>query len=460
MNDATTTTTSNALRQGFKARMSSIRWNPRGKVTDVVGTIVEASLPASQLGSLVEIAVDGPQQRVLAEVVSFRKEHVILLPYTDVTGIRPGALVTPQSMLDKIPVGNFLLGQVVDPFINSLTGNKNLVPEKCDFSSIDMPAPNPMERSRITRSLGLGIRALDGLLTFGDGQRMGIMAGAGVGKSVLLGMIARDTDADVNVIGLIGERGREVREFLERDLGPEGLKKSVVVAVTGDQSPLMKVRAAKVVTSIAEHFSRCGKRVLIMMDSLTRVAMAQREIGLAIGEAPTTKGYTPSVFALLPRLLERSGPQMPGRGNISALYSVLAEGDDLNDPIADSARSILDGQINLTRALAAKGHYPAIDVTTSISRVMSDIATQEHLRLANRMKSLLGTYNENFDLVQIGAYQPGANPKLDEALAMMPLLERYLMQSTSDRSTIDSAVLGLRQIFAARDMAQKQQAAS
>jgi flagellum-specific ATP synthase len=445
---STNSITANRLdRQELAGRIRRINWNPRGKVIDVIGNVVEAAMPQSQLGSLVEISVPGQQDGVLAEVVGFREDRVLLLPYTQINGIRPGSVISRQRVLDQIPVGDFLLGKIVDPFMNSLLDQETIVPPGSDLVAIDAPAPNPMLRTRISRPLGLGIRAIDGLLTFGDGQRVGIMAGSGVGKSVLLGMIARDTDADINVIGLIGERGREVKEFLERDLGKEGLARSVVVVVTSDQSPLMKIRGAKVVTSIAEYFSRRGKRVLVMMDSLTRVAMAQREIGLSIGEPPTTKGYTPSVFSLLPRLLERTGPQLPRHGNISALYTVLVEGDDFNDPIVDSARSILDGQINLTRALAAKGHYPAIDITTSISRVMSDIVAPEHAKLANRVKSLIGTYNENFDLVQIGAYQPGANPKLDEAMVLMPAIERFTAQDVHDRSNLLTATNGLKSLF-------------
>jgi flagellum-specific ATP synthase len=439
--------TSELNRNEIASRIRRINWNPRGKVTDVIGNLVEAAMPQSQLGSLVEISVSSQQEGVLAEVVGFRENRVLLLPYTQINGIRPGSIVSRQKVLDRIPVGDFLLGRIVDPFMTAIAGATIEIPKNSELVAIDAPSPNPMARTRITKPLGLGVRAIDSLLTFGDGQRVGIMAGSGVGKSVLLGMIARDTDADINVIALIGERGREVKEFLERDLGTEGLARSIVVVVTSDQSPLMKIRGAKAATAIAEHFSRQGKRVLLMMDSLTRVAQAQREIGLSVGEPPTTKGYTPSVFSLLPRLLERTGPQLPGQGNISALYTVLVEGDDFNEPIVDAARSILDGQVNLTRALAAKGHYPAIDVTTSISRVMTDIVPPEQWKLANRMKGLIGTYNESIDLIQIGAYQSGTNPKLDEAIAMMPLIERFTAQDVHDRSNILTAVNGLKALF-------------
>jgi flagellum-specific ATP synthase len=288
---------------------------------------------------------------------------------------------------------------------------------------------------------------MDALLTFGEGQRLGISAGSGVGKSVLMGMIAKDSEADVNVIALIGERGREVREFIERDLGPEGLKRSVVVIVTGDQSPLMRIRGAKLAQTIAEYFSAQGKRVMLMVDSLTRVAMAQREIGNAVGEPPTTKGYTPSVFSLLPKLLERAGPQPRGHGPISGLYTVLVDGDDFNDPIADAVRSILDGHINLTRDLAMKGHFPAIDITSSASRVMTDIVSQGHWQQANYFRELLGIYNSNLDMIQIGAYHPGTNPKLDEALRIMPLMEAFLKQGIHESTRMDDAITGLRRVL-------------
>jgi len=346
-------------------------------------------------------------------------------------------------MFDRVRVGSHLLGRIVDPMLEPLSGNE--LSEALDTAElpIDRDAPNPMARKRIEHTLGLGIRVMDGLLTFGEGQRVGIMAGSGVGKSVMMGMIAKGSSADINVIALIGERGREVREFLERDLGPEGLARSVVVVVTSDQSPLMKVRGAKVATSIAEYFSGKGKRVLLMMDSLTRVAMAQREIGAAIQEPPTTKGYPPSTFALLPRLLERCGPQTHGNGSISGLYTVLVDGDDFNDPIPDAARSILDGHVNLSRKLAAKGHFPAIEVTTSASRVMYDIVSKEHWQMASRIRSLLGVWQENLDYIQIGSYQPGSNPLLDQAIQLMPAIERYLKQDVHERTTTEDALRGL-----------------
>ncbi len=442
-------------RSNLKQAFSHINWNPSGKVTDVVGTVVEANLPGSRLGTIVNIVVKG-QDDVLAEVVGFRDDKALLLPYSTLNGISPGCAVTGKRTLDRITVGDHLLGRVVDPMMNSMLGELH-VPPNSMVVPIDRDAPNPLLRGRVENKLSLGIRAMDGLLTFGEGQRIGIMAGSGVGKSVLMGMIARGSSADVNVIGLIGERGREVREFIERDLGPEGLKRSVVVCSTSDQSPLMRIRAAKAVTAVAEAFSAQGKRVLLMMDSLTRVAMAQREIGLAVGEPPTTKGYPPSVFSLLPRLLERCGPQLAGRGSISGLYTVLVDGDDFNDPIPDAVRAILDGHINLSRSLAAKSHFPAIDVSSSISRVMHDIVNDEHKQLASTIRLLLGVYQENYDYIQIGSYQPGTNPTLDAAIGMMPAIETFLKQDVNERSTMDKALEGLRMLFRNRAQVDQQQ---
>ncbi len=432
------------LRQSF----GFINWNPSGKVTDVVGTVVEAHLPTSRLGTIVTISVKG-QDDVLAEVVGFRDDKALLLPYGNLSGISPGCAVSGRRTEDRITVGDHLLGRVVDPMMNLMIGD---VPEPIRpvVVPVERDAPNPLLRGRVERKLSLGIRAMDSLLTFGEGQRVGIMAGSGVGKSVLMGMIARGSSADVNVIGLIGERGREVREFIERDLGPEGLKRSVVVVSTSDQSPLMRIRAAKAVTAVAEAFSAQGKRVLLMMDSLTRVAMAQREIGLAIGEPPTTKGYPPSVFSLLPRLLERCGPQVAGKGSISGLYTVLVDGDDFNDPIPDAVRAILDGHVNLSRSLAAKSHFPAIEVSTSISRVMHDVVDPEHWQLASTLRMLMGVYQENYDYIQIGSYQHGTNPTLDAAIKLMPAIETFLKQGINEKSTMEKAMEGMKKIFAGK----------
>jgi len=438
-----------ALRKSFER----VEWHASGKVTDVIGNVIEAHLPRTSVGTVVSIGVKG-QPDVLCEVIGFRDEYkVILLPYGSVSGISPGCPVTGRTTHASIPVGDFLLGRVIDPMMNGLDGPLD-IPEKAALFPLDREAPNPMRRARIEHHMGLGIRAIDGLLTFGEGQRLGIMAGAGVGKSVLMGMIARNTEADVNVIGLIGERGREVREFIERDLGPEGLKRSVVVVTTGDQSPLLRVRAAKAVTTIAEAFSASGRKVLLFMDSLTRVAMAQREIGQARDETPTTKGYTTSVFSLLPSLLERCGPQADGSGSISGLYTVLVDGDDFNDPIPDAARSILDGHIQLSRSLANKGHFPAIDISGSISRVMNDIISEDHRQAAQMLRALLGAYQENLDYIQIGAYQQGTNPTLDAALSMMPSIEKFLKQGIVENSHFEQTLRQLNQIFTGKDSAQ------
>jgi len=431
-------------RSTIKNKISHISWPSHGRVCEIVGTIVEATLPNSKLGHIVEIAALNSSTVVLAEVVGFREDRALLIPFSSLNGIGSGSLVSRQREGDFVDIDDSMLGKIFDPFLNCLSDTSFKIGQNPTRTPIENNPPNPMERERISKPLSLGVRAIDGLLTFGDGQRLGIMAGSGVGKSVLLGMMAKGSEADINVIGLIGERGREVREFLEKDLGEEGLKKSIVISVTSDQSPLMKIRAAKVIHSIAEYFSAKGNRVLLMMDSLTRVAMAQREIGLAIGEPPSTKGYTPSVFSILPKILERSGPQKKDHGPISALYTVLVDGDDFNDPIADAARSILDGQINLTRRLASKGHFPAIDIGSSISRCMPDIIPTAHRMLATKFKSYMGSYEENFDLIQIGAYQPGANRVLDKALKIMPAIERYLTQDLNEQSTFTEAQQGLQ----------------
>lgn len=427
-------------RDQFRTPLSSIPWKIHGRVIEVIGTVVEAHAPDCVVGSLAEIYPRDGSASIMAEVVGIRGDRVRMLPLSTLGGVSPGCSVSVIGVADSLPFHDSLLGRVVDPFLKPLDGDALEIDPNAERRPLDCAAPNPLGRNRISKTLSMGVRSIDSALTVGEGQRIGIMAGSGVGKSVLMGMIARGSSADINVIGLIGERGREVREFLERDLGKEALARSVVVVVTGDQSPLMRVRGAKVTTAIAEYFSAQGKSVLLMMDSLTRVAMAQREIGLATGEPPTTKGYTPSVFALLPRLLERTGPQLKNQGNITALYTVLVDSDDFNDPIADAARSILDGHINLSRALAAKGHFPAIEITTSTSRVMHDIVAKDHWQMAQHLRMLLGTYQENFDLIQIGAYQPGSNPTLDEAVSRMPMIDRFLKQDISEQSSLEQVL--------------------
>ncbi|MBP6218416.1 MAG: FliI/YscN family ATPase [Oligoflexales bacterium] len=426
---------------------------PEGQVCEVIGQIIEASLPRCQLSTILEIEVLGQEKPVLAQVVGFRSDRALLFPFSEIHGITPGARVSSPKMHDRIPVGPFLLGKVIDPFLQELTLgplNALAVPKNALLMPVENEAPNPMSRAMISTTLPLGIKAIDGLLTFCEGQRMGIMAGSGVGKSVLLGMIAKGSAADINVIALIGERGREVREFLEKELGAEGLKKSVVVVVTSDQSPLLRLRGAKVATAIAEYFSMCGKKVLLMMDSLTRVAQAQREIGLAVGEPPTSKGYPPSVFSLLPKLLERCGPQESGKGSISGLYTVLVDGDDFNDPIPDCARAILDGHLNLSRSLAAKGHFPAIEVPTSTSRVMSNVVNPKHLELASHIKALIGVYQENIDYILMGSYQKGTHPLLDEAILKMAKIEKFLKQTMKEQSSFDNTINDLVRIYTDR----------
>ncbi len=431
----------------LRASFQTIPWSYRGRVTDVVGNLIEATLPNSHIGSIVSIKAPDRRESILAEVVGFRKEKVLLLPYSHLQGVSPGSSIEMVKSFSEVPLGDHLLGRIIDPFMQTLDTNESMIREGLPSYNIDRDAPNPIERMRIEKALGLGVRAMDALLTFGEGQRIGIMAGSGVGKSVLMGMISKKSEADVNVIALIGERGREVREFIERDLGEEGLARSVLVVVTGEQSPLMRIRGAKLATTIAEYFSATGRSVMLMIDSLTRVAMAQREIGNAVGEPPTTKGYTPSVFSLLPKLLERAGPQKQGYGPISGLYTVLVDGDDFNDPVADAVRSILDGHIVLTRELAVKGHFPAIDIGASASRVMSDIVPQQQWQQANYFRELLGTYNAALDMIQIGAYQPGTNIKLDEAISLMPLMEAFLKQGKFEASTIEESIVGLRKVL-------------
>ena len=444
---------SSRLLNSFKA----LPWRSQGRVKKIKGNLVEATLEGGQLGTICEIEISHDAKKVLAEVVGFKDDEcVLLLPYNNLEGCAPGSSVSVVKNFTEIKVGEHLLGKVISPFMESLNDDAILAQADLESVPLDKKAPNPMTRQRIKTPLSLGVRAIDSLLTVGEGQRVGIMAGSGVGKSVLLGMMARNSSADINVIGLIGERGREVREFIEKDLGPEGLKRSVIVAVTSDQSPLMKIRGAKVATAISEYFSSKGKSVLLMVDSITRVAMAQREIGSSVGEPPTTKGYTPSVFSLLPSLLERSGPQKVGSGSISGLYTVLVDGDDFNDPIADAVRSILDGHINLSRDLAARHHFPAIEVSTSASRVMHDIAHKDHLKLAEQLKNLIGTYQQNYDLIQIGAYQEGRNQVLDRAIKLMPKIQEFLKQGINEKSDLNQAVGQMLMLLQSQDIGQQE----
>jgi len=415
-----------------------------GKVKRVVGLIIESEGPNVHLGEKCLIQPKFSQELIQAEVVGFKDNTVLLMPLGEMNGIGPGCkvLATGQSLMVK--VGDQLLGQVLDGLGNPISDFE--ADERLDEYPVDNTPPNPLTRKRITEPLSLGIRSLDGLLTCGKGQRLGIFAGSGVGKSTTLGMIARNTDADINVIALIGERGRELRDFIERDLGAEGLKKSVVVVATSDQPALVRLKGALVATTIAEYFRDQGRDVMLMMDSVTRFAMAQREVGLAVGEPPATRGYTPSVFAILPKLMERAGTNE--KGTITGLYTVLVEGDDMNEPIADAVRGILDGHIILSRRLAAKNHYPAVDILESTSRVMGEIVSDEHKEAANKLRSVLATYEEAKDLVTIGAYEAGSDPKLDYALDKLDEVNRFLRQGVNEASSYEDTINWLTSIFA------------
>jgi flagellum-specific ATP synthase len=408
-----------------------------GHVTKVVGLVVEANGPKVQLGCMCDIYGDDTQRPVTAEVLGFRDRTVLMMPLEDIKSIGPGSRVVARQEKASVPVGPEMLGRIVNGLGQPIDGRG---PLGASFAYPIYAGPiNPLLRQRIRVPLDLGVRAINSLITVGCGQRMGIFAGSGVGKSVLMGMIARHSSADVNVIGLIGERGRELNEFIEKELGEEGLKKSVVVVATSDHLPLVRVRGAFVATAIAEFFRDQGLTVNLMMDSLTRFAMAQREIGLALGEPPTTKGYTPSVFTMLPKLLERAGTS-DHSGSITGLYTVLVEGDDMNEPIADAARSILDGHIVLSRDLAHQNHYPAIDVLQSISRVMPDIASLQHKHHAGRLKELLAIYRKSEDLINIGAYVDGSSKAIDHAIAKIDRIRAFLRQDMDECITLEKSL--------------------
>jgi len=405
-----------------------------GKVTRIIGLVVEGYCPQASIGSLCELTPSNGSNPVYAEVVGFKDNKALLMSLGELRGLGPGSLIRVIRQSATIKVGNSLLGRVIDGMEEPQDGQP--LPHLTEEADLYALPQNPMMRQTISEKIDLGIRAINGLLTCGLGQRMGIMAGSGVGKSVLLGMMAKYARADINVIALIGERGREVREFIERDLGPEGLARSVIVVVTSDQSPLLRMRGAFIATAIAEFFCKQGKNVLLMMDSVTRFAMAMREIGLAVGEPPTTKGYTPSVFAALPKLLERAG-RFKKQGSITGLYTVLVDGDDMTEPIADSVRSILDGHIVLSRSLAAKNHFPAIDILNSASRIMREIVSPRHIELAGKARTLLANYTEAEDLINIGAYVKGANPNIDEAIEKIDSINNFLKQNYDEPSTFE-----------------------
>lgn len=415
-----------------------------GKVTEVNGMLIKGYLPGASVGSIVQISPAGMDKSFLAEVVGFKDKHVLMMALNDMRGVALGSKITLSRQIATVRAGDELLGRVVDGLGRPLDDGAEIE----NFREVPLYSEvrNPLDRRPIREPIDLGIRAINGALTAGLGQRVAIMAGSGVGKSVLLGMMARNTNADVNVIAMIGERGREVREFIEHDLGPEGMKRSVVVCVTSDQSPLLRMRGAYVATALAEYFSSQGKNVLLMMDSVTRFAMAQREIGLSTGEPPSQKGYTPSVFATLPKLLERAG-SFEGEGSITGFYTTLVEGDDMNDPIGDSVRSIVDGHIVLSRSLAQKGHFPAIDIMQSASRVMRAVSSPEHSKLAQKLRETLAVYKDAEDLINIGAYKPGSNPKIDRAVKVIDQVNDFLKQRVEDPTNFTQTVRQMQQIL-------------
>lgn len=416
-----------------------------GKVKRVIGLIIESAGPNNvHVGEICLVEPRFESEIVQAEVVGFKEDGVLLMPLGEMSGIGPGCKVFSTGESLRVKVSERLLGEVLNGLGEPMT-DFELRTDNVEEYTVDNTPPDPLERERITEPLPLGIRSLDGLLTCGKGQRMGIFSGSGVGKSTLLGMIARNTSADVNIIALIGERGREVREFIEESLGEEGLKKSVVIVATSDQPALVRAKGAFVATTIAEYFRDLGNDVMLMMDSVTRFAMAQREVGLAAGEPPATRGYTPSVFAKLPKLMERAGTSE--KGTITGLYTVLVEGDDMTEPIADAVRGILDGHIVLSRDLASQNHYPAIDILESVSRVMNDITTAQHQEAANKLRENLATYEESKDLVNIGAYEEGSDPDLDYALSKLDQIYDFLRQGVKERSSYEETVQQLIDIF-------------
>lgn len=422
-------------------KIDTIKMN--GRVVRVVGLTIESQGPIVQMGEHCYIKMINNDKKIDAEVVGFNEDKILLMPLGEMTGIGHGCEVIATGRSLSIPVTEKLLGRVVDGLGRPMDGYGVLKTD--EFRSLESVPPNPLTRMRIKEAISVGVRAMDSLLTLGKGQRIGIFAGSGVGKSTLLGMIARNASADINVIALVGERGREVREFIERDLGEEGMKKSVVIVATSDQPALIRLKAAMTATAIAEYFRDQGKDVMLMMDSLTRFSMAQREIGLAVGEPPATRGYTPSVFATLPRLLERTGNS--DKGTITGLYTVLVDGDDMNDPIADAVRGILDGHIVLSRNIAAKNHFPAIDILVSTSRVMTEITTERHQSCARKMREILAVYNEVEDLINIGAYKKGSNPQADYAISKINEVNKFLKQGVMEKSDMTNTLEILLTMF-------------
>jgi flagellum-specific ATP synthase len=415
-----------------------------GKITEVTGMIIKGFLPGANVGSVCRVTPSTVDKPFLAEVIGFKDKSVLMMPLEQARGVGLSSKVSLVKQSATVRVGKNLLGRVIDGMGRAIDNGPEIETE--EEVSLYAEPRNPLERRPIRQPLDMGVRSINSVLTIGQGQRVGIMAGSGVGKSVLLGMLARSSKADVNVIALIGERGREVREFIENDLGPEGAARSVVICVTSDQSPLLRMRGAFVAMAVAEYFSKSGKNVLLMMDSVTRFAMAQREIGLSAGEPPASKGYTPSVFALLPRLLERAG-SFENEGSITGLFTVLVEGDDMDDPIGDGVRSIVDGHIVLSRKLAQMNHYPAIDVLQSTSRVMRAVTNPDHQKLAQRLRENLATYREAEDLINIGAYKPGSNPRIDKAVKVIDGITGFLRQRVDDPTDLSRTLRELQGVL-------------
>jgi flagellum-specific ATP synthase len=414
-----------------------------GRIENIIGMAMEASGYHASIGDICLIHNEELQHEIPAEVVGFHGDQIKLMTYESTSGITSGSFVRNTRHRLRIPVGDFLKGRIINAMGAPIDGGAPF-PEKCEKYTVNSGYTNPLERPPIREQLTLGIKAIDGLNTIGKGQRIGIFAGSGVGKSTLMGMIAKNVTADINVIALVGERGREVLEFAEKDLGPEGMKRSVLIVATSDQPAMMRLKCPLVATTVAEYFRDQGLDVLLMMDSLTRYAMAQREIGLATGEPPIARGYTPSIYAEFPRLLERAGQF--NKGSITGIYTVLVEGDDTNEPIADTVRGILDGHIVLSRALAAENHYPAINIGASVSRLMVELVSEEHRRYASRMRNMLGLYQKNADLISIGAYKHGTNAALDEAVEKYPRINEFLMQGTRESFSYDETVSRMKEI--------------
>lgn len=401
----------------------------KGKIDKIVGMVIESVGPLADIGTVCRIYNSKNTAYIQAEVVGFRDNKVLLMPYEDLAGITKGSIVESTGDSLKIPVGEELIGRVIDGFGNPIDGKGKIQTE--EYYPVQNAPSNPLLRPQIDKRIAMGVKAIDGLLTCGKGQRMGIFSGSGVGKSTLMGMVARNVEADVNVIALVGERGREVRGFIEKDLKAAGMARTVLVVATSDQPAMMRLKCALAATAIAEYFKDEGKDVLLMMDSLTRFAMAQREIGLATGEPPVARGYTPSLYALLPKLLERTGKFE--KGSITGIYTVLVEGDDVNEPISDTVRGIIDGHIVLSRKVAMRNHYPASDILASISRIMNEISEPEHMKMASEIRNTLDTYYENYDLISIGAYKSGSNPKIDYAIKNIDRINDFLKQDVEDK---------------------------